>query len=133
MTMIKVYNNNDHDFQEKYKGQMIVIKAHEYFEMDYEEAVDFIGKAVPIIRMKNGLPDPRSLKRLKITEEDKAKGRAVATGDKTSDQEKVFVCMGCSKEFRTKNGLLKHIKDKHQSQMIDEEARDELLDNEDLD
>jgi len=133
MTMIKVQNNNEYDYNEKYKGQMISIKAHSFVEMDYEEAVIFLGKAVPIIRLKNGLQDPKSYKMLLISDEDKARARCVMGGEKSSDQEKVFVCQACMKEFRTKNGLLKHIKDKHQSQMVDDDARDELLDNEDLD
>jgi len=130
---VKVWNKNDHDFKETFKGDLIEIKAHDYVEMDYEEAVIFLGKATPIIKMKSGLQDPRSFKRLWISDEDKAAARDVmGGGDSSGESEKVFACHACSKEFRTKNGLLKHTKDKHISQM-EKDAADELLDNEDLD
>jgi len=131
---VKVYNLNKYDYKEVFKGSDILIPAGKYIEMDYFEAKLFMSKiGVPPQKLANGLFDPKTFKMLKIDEEDetRAKNMAFSTSE-SSEVEKVFVCQGCAKEFRTKNGLLKHIKDKHQSQM-EKDARDELLDNEDLD
>ena len=49
------------------------------------------------------------------------------------EKEKVYVCQACSKEFLTKTGLEKHIKQKHMSDMVDKEAMKEMHDREDLD
>ena len=129
---VKVYNLNIYDFKQKYKGDIVLIEAGGFIEMDYEEAVMFLGKSSPMIKMKSGQQDPKSFKKLKIDEEDKLKAKAIIEGRQETSIEKVFVCHACSKEFRTSNGLLKHVKDKHQAQ-LEKDARDELLDNEDLD
>lgn len=131
---VKVHNLNIHPYKEEFKGIDILIEPGGFYEMDYFEAKLFLSKiGTPPKRMANGLFDPKSFKKLKIDEEDERSAKEEIFSLSNSDSvEKVFVCQACSKEFRTKNGLLKHIKDKHQSQM-EKNARDELLDNEDLD
>jgi hypothetical protein len=131
---VKVWNRNSHDHVDKFKGSEIKIPAGKFIEMDYDEAILFKGKFYQPEIMKNGMQDPRSFKWVELDPEDVARvknNRARMMSD-DSETEKVFVCQACSKEFRTKNGLLKHIKDKHQTTMVDKEAKDELLDNEDL-
>jgi hypothetical protein len=131
---VKVHNLNVHPYSEEFKGIDINIEPGGYYEMDYYEAKMFLGKmGTPPKKLANGLFDPKSFKKLKIDEEDELRAKNELYALESSDSvEKVFVCQGCTKEFRTKNGLLKHIKDKHQAQM-EKDARDELLDNEDLD
>ena len=131
---VRVFNLNEYPYKEEFKGIDILIKPGGFYEMDYFEAKLFLSKiGTPPKKLANGLFDPRSYKMLKIDPEDEEKAKNEIYSLQFSDSvEKVFVCQACSKEFRTKNGLLKHIKDKHQSQM-EKDARDELLDNEDLD
>jgi len=130
---VKVHNLNKYDYKEVFKGSEVLIPAGGFVEMDYFEAKLFLSKlGVAPAKLANGLFDPRTFKMLKIDPEDEMRSKDMAFASEASEVEKVFVCQGCAKEFRTKNGLLKHIKDKHQSQM-EKEARDELLDNEDLD
>jgi len=130
--MVKVWNDNKYPYNEDFRGKKITIESGGFVEMDYDQAVLFLGTFVPIVRGKNGLQDPRSYKMLRIDHEDR-KNYVLnnSLGDK-DDTEKVFVCNACSKEFRTKKGLEKHIKDKHLNDMADDEARDELYDREDI-
>jgi hypothetical protein len=130
---VKVWNRNSFDHKEKFKGSIIEIPAHKFIEMDYDEAVLFRGQFFNPQFGKDMVQKPESYKWIEIDPEDRAKvlkERASDGGE--SDVEKIFPCHVCAKEFRTKNGLLKHIKDKHQDIMVDKDARDELLDNEDL-
>lgn len=130
---VKLYNDNDLDHKERYKGAQIIIKAHDYIEMDYDEARQFMGQYFPYIKTKGGTQDPKSYKMLRIDEEDAQRIRDIKASNAGDEKEKVFVCQSCGNEFRTKKGLLKHIKSKHSSEMVDKEARDELLDDEDID
>ncbi len=132
MLIVKVWNKNSYPYSEKFKDQPITIEANSYVEMDYDEAVLFMGTFRTPVKMKDGRQDPKSYKWLEIDKDDQKAvrdARASAAGDAA---EKTFVCHVCQKEFRTKNGLLKHTRDKHIGQLVDKDARDELLDNEDL-
>lgn len=131
---VRVWNRNRFDHVEMFKGELVTIPAESCIEMDYDEAVLFKGKFFAPKFGKDGVQDPRSYKWIELDMEDvrAIKEDRARSLENDSSSEKVFVCQACAKEFRTKNGLLKHVKDKHQSAMVDKEARDELLDNEDL-
>jgi len=132
MGLVKVHNLNDFDYSEKYNGQMIVIPAGEYIKMEYFEAEQFLAKKPPIWQDKSGGLDPRCLKHLKIDEDDKKLLYEEMHDNPSSESEKAYVCHACFKEFRTQKGLLKHIKNKHIHLMADKDAKDELLDDEDI-
>jgi len=100
--------------------------------MDYFEAIAFKGQMVPYIRMKNGLQDPKSYKMIDLDKDDVEKVKAFLAGHRDEEKEKVYVCERCGKEFLTKNGLMKHIKKNHLDDMVEKEARDELIDDEDV-
>lgn len=130
--LVKVHNLNVYPLEEMFKGQKIFIKANDYIEMDYDEAVQFRGQYRPMIKDKGGIQDPKSYKYIKLDEEDVKRiyrQRGQVTDEET---EKKFVCHVCSKEFLSKNGLMKHIKTKHLDAMIDDEARKELMDDEEI-
>ena len=127
---VKVWNRNTFDYKERFKGEDIFIKAGGFVKMDRWEANQFLGTYVPIKKNKDEQQDPMSFKYLEIDQEDLKRIRDQQSG--ATDQQKTFVCHACSKEFLTKNGLLKHIKTKHISEMADTDARDELIDDEDI-
>jgi hypothetical protein len=130
---VRVWNRNQYDHEEKFKGSLVKIPANKCIEMDYDEAILFKGQFYNPAFGKDMVQKPESYKWIEIDPDDKAKVLKARSTDGGSDEtEKVFSCHVCSKDFRTKNGLLKHIKDKHQDLMVDKDAKDELLDNEDL-
>ena len=129
---VRVWNKHNLDHTEKFKGQVIHIPAGKCIEMDYFEAIAFKGQMVPYIRMKNGLQDPKSYKMIDLDKDDVEKVKAFLAGHRDEEKEKVYVCERCGKEFLTKNGLMKHIKKNHLDDMVEKEARDELIDDEDV-
>jgi len=129
---VRVWNRNAYDHTETFKGSKVTIPAHKFIEMDYDEAVLFKGQFSNPQFGKDMVQRPESYKWIEIDKDDKAKVLKSRGSDSGDETEKVFTCHVCMKDFRTKNGLLKHIKDKHQDMMVDKEAKDELLDNEDL-
>jgi len=132
MPNVKVHNLNKYDYSEKFKGSMINIPAGGHIIMEYFEAEQFLSRANAVRFLKNGRQDPKTYKMLKIDEDDKKEAYDQMHGTKNEDSEKTYVCHACSKEFLTKTGLLKHIKSKHKDLMVDSEARDELIDDEDI-
>ena len=67
-------------------------------------------------------------RQFEIDAEDRKRARA-ARNNELEQTEKVFVCMSCAKEFQTKSALMKHIKQKHANQMVDEDAKEELMES----
>ena len=133
MPNVIIRNLNKYDYSELFKGQMIQIPAGGFIEMEYFEAHQFLGKMNNIVKDKDGNIDPRSYKYLAVDEESKKQALDELNNAGSSEERKeVYICHACAKDFRTKNGLLKHIKDKHSHLIVDKDARDELLDDEDL-
>ena len=130
---VRVWNRNTYPYSEKFRGKEYSIPAGKCIEMSYDEAVLFLGSFTPIVRKGDGTCDPRSFKKLEIDPEDKAaiRDQRLHLIDK-DEKETVFVCHACSKEFLTKKGLEKHIKDKHMTEMVDKEAYKEMHDREDI-
>jgi hypothetical protein len=127
---VKVWNRGPNEYREEFKGVKIKIKPGGYVEMDYYEAEQFLGTFRPIFKDKSERQDKRSYKCLEIDPDDKKK--YLDQAGQQPESEKAFVCHVCSKEFLTKKGLLRHIKTKHLEDMVDEEARDDLIDDESL-
>ena len=130
--LVKVKNQNRYPFKGLYKGSMINIDANSHISMDYDEAVQFLGTYHAPVYDKHGQQKPESYKWLIIEEGDLVKALKDKIADKDQVEKTKFVCHACEKEFNTKNGLLAHIKKQHSDIMADSDARDELLDNEDI-
>lgn len=64
--MVKVYNDNVHPYSEKFKDQKLEIPPHEFIEMEYEEAVQFLGTYSPIKVDADENPIPQCYKMLRI-------------------------------------------------------------------
>jgi hypothetical protein len=70
MANVKVKNLNVHPFSQKFKGVDIRLAAHgssgDAIDMDYEEAVEFLGTFYPFKLDNKGNHDPKFFKMLKI-------------------------------------------------------------------
>lgn len=132
MANVKVLNLNDYDYEEMYNGTLIRIPAKGHVTMEYFEANQFLGKMNPLILDKEGRIDKKSYKMLRIDSGDLKDALDELNAPKTDEKDAVYVCHSCGKDFRTKKGLLTHIKRYHQGEMVDKDARDELLDDEEI-
>jgi len=130
---VRVVNKGSFEYRENYRGKMIIIPSGKHILMEYDDAVNFLGTMANYKRDKHGMQMPGSEKNLHIPDDDKIRIRELKAGNKVStDKEPVYVCHACSKEFKSKPALMKHIKASHTEIMADDEARKELLDDKDL-
>lgn len=75
---VRVFNDNVHDFTQKFQGEMITIPAKGYIEMEFHTANSFLRKPSPM--KKTGQGDcPTGYKMLRIPKEDLAKAREIET------------------------------------------------------
>lgn len=130
--LVKVHNRNVYPLIETFKGQNIHIPANKYIEMDYDEAVQFKSQYHQPIFDKGGVQDPTSYKYLELDSDDVKRVYRQRGNVGTDEKKEKFVCHVCAKDFLTKKGLLAHIKGKHLEAMVDEDARDELIDSEEI-
>lgn len=66
MAVVKVWNRNQYDHTEKFKGKEITIKAGEFIEMDYIDAIDFKGQFITPRMLGPNNPDPRFFKMIEV-------------------------------------------------------------------
>ena len=70
MPMCKVWNDNIHPYDEKFKGRDVVIEPKSFIEMDLDEAHQFLGTMGKAPKKKgDGTPDERCFKMLRIEAE----------------------------------------------------------------
>lgn len=129
--LVKVYNENVYDFSQVFRDKAVFIPAKKFIEMEYDDALSFLGTYSPILKDKDGNHDPRGFKKLRIDETDAKKAKAEMFNIADERAKEVFVCHACGKEFQSKKNLMAHIKRSHSELMVDEEAREDLLDQED--
>lgn len=120
--LVRVWNDNQFDHTEKFRGETITVKAGDFIEMEREDAVLFKSAFYPPKFNKGGVQERESMKIIRI-EPIKDK---VQAPDKTAGSDE-FKCQACNQHFKNKAGLHAHIAHKHSGQMVDEDARDELL------
>lgn len=66
MAVVKVWNDNQYDHTEKFKGKEITIKAGGFVEMDYIDAVDFRGQFITPRMLGPNNPDPKFFKMIRV-------------------------------------------------------------------
>lgn len=66
MAVVKVWNRNTYDHTEKFKGQEITIRAGQFIEMDYIDAIDFKGQFIPPKTLGPNNPDPQHFKMIEV-------------------------------------------------------------------
>lgn len=121
--MVRVWNDNNHDHSEKFKGQEINIPAHGSIEMNRHEAVEFKSQFKAPVFLKGGIPDPafKKMIRIEIPENDKIEET------KASDE---HLCQKCGFSAKSAAGLKAHVRANHLQSMEDEDARRELAQGE---
>lgn len=122
--LVKIHNKNDFDYVEKFRGREIYIKANGHHKMDYEEAHLFLGQMPQFRRKKDGTQDPRSFKKLVMDAEDRRRVEQVLRNEVDDKSKKVFVCMGCKKEFGSKAALIRHSEEDHSEIMVKTDNED---------
>jgi len=121
--LTKVWNDNEFPYDELFQGEKIHIPPHSFIEMDQDKAVIFKGTFKQPI-MDSGVQDPTSFKMIRLE-----KPAASLEAKEKELKQKVYVCMACNKEYQSKSTLSRHIKESHADIMVDEDARDKLLES----
>jgi len=66
MSLVKVWNDNEHPHTERFKGKEISIPPHAYVEMDYLEGVEFKAQFTEPRRRGDGTFDPKFYKMIRV-------------------------------------------------------------------
>lgn len=114
MRQVKVWNKNVHPYKEdNFNGENIRIPAGGYIVMEEYEAISFMGRAVPIVKMADGLQDPRSYKMLvrEYIDEKEAKIEA-----------EKYNCQACGKAHKDQASLDEHTDDEHLDMLSDQDV-----------
>jgi len=128
VTTVRVWNRNEWPYKEQFRDDWIIIPPKKAVEMDYEDAIKFLGQMIPIKKMKDGRQDPKSYKFLEMDQEDRVRAELAMRGEAEAKADRVFVCMKCNKEFKHKKALISHVKEKHYEELADEETK-EIVDD----
>lgn len=115
MAQVKVWNDNVHDYKEKFRERDIVIKAKQYVLMDRDEAEIFQGTYNGRMKDHGDQDDPKGFKMIRID----------ASGVNAEPPKEVFVCHKDGKKFDTKAEL-----DAHEKQYADQVVKDDAIEQE---
>lgn len=111
--MVKVWNDNEYTYTEKFKGQTLTIEPKKFISMDENEAHQFLGKMpANILVDANGRQKPESYKRLRI---DKSLATETAIAK--------FICNQDGKEFPNQEALDAHIEANYVEKILDEDSK----------
>jgi hypothetical protein len=120
--LVKVWNKNILDYEENFKGNVIKIPANEYITMERAEAVEFKGKFRQPVYNKGGVQEIHSMKKI-VLEPIEAKTVEIEEPLVTAKH----TCMKCGFEAKNSTGLSAHIRASHLADMVDDDARKELI------
>lgn len=112
MHKVKVWNDNNHPFEQRFKGEIIKIEANSFVEMNWDDAVQFKSYPSPMKFNGMGMQDPTSFKMIRID------GKAV------TPEERV-VAYRCQKDgslHHSKEALEAHIASLDESVFADAEG-----------
>jgi hypothetical protein len=98
----EVWNKHPHGLihKEKFKGDDIVIPANGFVLMDYEDAVQFKGQMVPMIKTGMGTQDPASFKCIHLV---------AHKGDSVPTPVPEYVCNMDGKKFTSQKELDEYV------------------------
>lgn len=123
MSMWRVYNEHPDKLthKEKFRDELIEIKAGEFKLMDYEDAVLFKGQYFPMKMDATGVQDRTSYKVIRIAPDAEAV-------EAKKQVERVYVCHMDGKEFPSKEALEAYEKENYAHLVIKDESLDAELD-----
>jgi S1-C subfamily serine protease len=120
----RVYNRHPNGLthREKFRDEVIEIRANAYVLMDYEDAVRFKGQFFPMKKNAQGAPDPEGFKVIEL----------VPNGDVTADAvaAKEFICHFDGKKFPTQAQLDSYVKQNYADQTYSDPDLDEQTEKE---
>lgn len=64
--LVKVWNDNTHEYKEKFRGNWISVPASSFIEMDADEAEAFKSSFSFPTKDEQGRPDPKHFKKIRI-------------------------------------------------------------------
>lgn len=113
----KVYNVHSHGMthREKFRDELIEIKAGEYVEMDYEDAIQFKSAFFHMTMDGSGVQKPESYKMLKIVPFE------IDTNDKSGPPPE-FVCQMDGKKFSSEAELKAYTLGKYGGETFSDES-----------
>ena len=126
MAMVRVYNKNSVTHKETFKGDEIIIEPGKFVKMDFYDAIQFRGQFKNPIYNKGGIQTLDSMKIIQIDPDDYRAALAELNQEGEEKSSKAFVCFRCGKEFKSKKVLMKHVKNSHEDELVDEDTRAEL-------
>lgn len=110
MSVVKVRNLNVHPFEQKYQGKLISIAPGEFVQMEWEDAVVFLGMFSPFKMDNKGQHDPKFYKMLKIEKDpNKTEGAVAASGHS---------CPACKEQTSSWTELEAHMRLMHSDQVV---------------
>jgi hypothetical protein len=113
---VKVWNEMTHDFAQEVKGKKYAIPAGKHIELDIFEANDLLSAYFPYKKLKSGLQDPMTMKKLRMERID---GKALAgTFDLPPNR-----CMHCGYDADDGTELDEHLMDFHLNDMSAEDVK----------
>lgn len=118
MAKVRVYNDNKFPHTEKFRGEYLTIEAGQFIEMEREDAVLFKSAFVPPRYDKGGLQKPESYKMIRL-ETIKEQAPDAPTSE--------HICQACGFTAATAAGLKSHIRSQHAGQMLDDDARQDIM------
>lgn len=116
MALAKVWNDSEHEWKEKFKGDLIVIPAKSFIEMEFYDAHAFKGQFPGIFLDANDQQIPQSMKIIRVEGE--------PPGALKTDQ---MNCQMCKEKFLSFASLNDHVSLRHKdSVIVDEEAEEAI-------
>ena len=97
--MVKVWNDNIHDFKQKFRDDVIFIPAKGFVELEEDDAHNFVCQYSPPVVDASGVQKPESYKMLKIERD----------GSENKLKLDPWTCQACNYKGVNKKDLTTHI------------------------
>ncbi len=125
MNQVKIFNDNIHDYKEKYKDTEIHIKPGQYILMEADEATQFLGQMPPggIVADHDGRPDKRYFKMLRREALNFKEDAALKTQTNINE---LNVCNRCKYVASGPGDLDEHVAANHMHELLEKDA-DEFI------
>lgn len=117
MAKVRVWNDNIHDYKEKFRDEKIVIKAKHFIEMEEDQANLFRGTFSPILVDADGNKVAEGFKMIRLEKITESEAKALES----------FNCHVCQYEAVSGEGLDEHVKETHSHLLVKDELAEQDL------